>query len=306
MVLRGALSFLVLAGVIVACGGSEKTEKICTPDANVFCRCEDRKEGTKKCKADGNTFEACKPCDGSGDPGPGAGAANPLGAAEDRSSSDTTTKTSTSGDDDDDSSKSSPSKPPLPSGSSTDPSKPTTDPSKTSTDPSKPSTPTKDDPTPTPVPPKKSDTSKPDTSSFPDTPHCKPLTNGAPKIETQDLADTAASAKGGDAQDGLYYQAWAINFTGDSGASGPTKKFSKMSLELMGDVGRYVFEDEDGKNTAGGFRLSKVSGKNKVSIEYECPAGPPKEMAYDATDSTLVLYDGTYARVFYKQAKGAK
>src|SRR6185369_4828624 len=96
MVLRGALSFLVFAGVIVACGGSEKAEKTCTPDANVFCRCEDRKEGTKKCKADGNSFEACKPCDGSGDPGPGAGASNPLGAAEDRSSSsDHTTKTTT-------------------------------------------------------------------------------------------------------------------------------------------------------------------------------------------------------------------
>lgn len=31
----------------------------CTPGANVFCRCADRGEGTKLCKEDGASFEAC-------------------------------------------------------------------------------------------------------------------------------------------------------------------------------------------------------------------------------------------------------
>lgn len=31
----------------------------CTPGANVFCRCTDRGEGTKLCKPDGASFEAC-------------------------------------------------------------------------------------------------------------------------------------------------------------------------------------------------------------------------------------------------------
>jgi hypothetical protein len=34
-------------------------EKLCTPDANVFCRCDDRSEGTKKCGSDGRTFSDC-------------------------------------------------------------------------------------------------------------------------------------------------------------------------------------------------------------------------------------------------------
>src|SRR3954465_3932387 len=31
----------------------------CTPGANVFCRCADRGAGTKLCKEDGASFEAC-------------------------------------------------------------------------------------------------------------------------------------------------------------------------------------------------------------------------------------------------------
>lgn len=39
----------------------------CTPGNYVFCRCEDRSEGTKLCNPDGVSFEACK-CDGTGGP----------------------------------------------------------------------------------------------------------------------------------------------------------------------------------------------------------------------------------------------
>lgn len=73
---------LALAGgavaLAVACGGQSSEgatseERICTPGAYVYCRCEDRSEGTKLCNTDGRTFRACV-CDGtgssSGDPGP--------------------------------------------------------------------------------------------------------------------------------------------------------------------------------------------------------------------------------------------
>lgn len=57
--------------VVAACSSSNqetKDEKVCTPGAYVYCRCEDRSEGTKLCKADGRSFDECK-CDGS-NPGP--------------------------------------------------------------------------------------------------------------------------------------------------------------------------------------------------------------------------------------------
>jgi hypothetical protein len=31
----------------------------CTPGADVFCRCADRREGNKKCLADGQSYDAC-------------------------------------------------------------------------------------------------------------------------------------------------------------------------------------------------------------------------------------------------------
>ncbi len=58
------------AGVValaVACGGgtaATKEEKLCTPGNYVYCRCEDRSEGTKLCNADGLSFRPCV-CDGS-------------------------------------------------------------------------------------------------------------------------------------------------------------------------------------------------------------------------------------------------
>lgn len=39
-------------------GGTEGGA-VCTPGAYVFCRCADRSEGTKQCRADGLSFDAC-------------------------------------------------------------------------------------------------------------------------------------------------------------------------------------------------------------------------------------------------------
>jgi cysteine-rich repeat protein len=37
-----------------------KSDRLCTPNANVFCRCADRAKGTKRCREDGKTFDACR------------------------------------------------------------------------------------------------------------------------------------------------------------------------------------------------------------------------------------------------------
>src|SRR5215471_17808300 len=71
MVSRFVASASLLTGTLAAiaalAGGcsSSKTSadaKICTPGAYVYCRCQNRDEGTKLCKADGLSFEACQPC----------------------------------------------------------------------------------------------------------------------------------------------------------------------------------------------------------------------------------------------------
>lgn len=77
-----ACSLLLLTGII-ACSSqatATKQDKLCTPGAYVFCRCQDRQEGTKLCKEDAASFGPCEPCESStnpegplepGDPGPG-------------------------------------------------------------------------------------------------------------------------------------------------------------------------------------------------------------------------------------------
>ncbi|HEY8075258.1 MAG TPA: hypothetical protein VIF62_14135, partial [Labilithrix sp.] len=52
---------------LVACSSKSNDDTaghICTPGAYVYCRCEDRSEGTKLCHDDGASFDDCK-CDGS-------------------------------------------------------------------------------------------------------------------------------------------------------------------------------------------------------------------------------------------------
>jgi cysteine-rich repeat protein len=62
------VSVLFIGSVVIASpacgildGDAEATdEMICTPDANVFCKCADLTKGTKRCRDDGKSFEACR------------------------------------------------------------------------------------------------------------------------------------------------------------------------------------------------------------------------------------------------------
>ena len=49
---------LLLASI--SCTAEPQVERLCTPDANVFCRCEDRSEGVKQCNGAGSAFGACE------------------------------------------------------------------------------------------------------------------------------------------------------------------------------------------------------------------------------------------------------
>jgi hypothetical protein len=283
MVRRAASCLALVAALVAACSAETgaKSERICTPDANVFCRCADRAEGTKKCKEDGQSFEACVPCDGSGSTGEGSGGTDGLGAGR-------------YSEDDEESEGPPDRQPPYDAGNPTGPQNGPPDAgagggggdagSSTGTT--------------------KKDAGSGSTSGggFPNTPHCKPLKNVAPKIELQKIADVPTAAGGGRLVDGLYVQSWVIEFTGDDGESGPSKHYSRETLEIMGDVGRYVIEDDDGTATTGGFRLTQESETDtKINVAYECPAAPPRDLKYDATDQTLIIYDPPFARVFVKQ-----
>ena len=73
--------FAAASAIVVAsfadggCKGNSSADpgmRICTPGNYVYCRCENRAEGTKLCLPDGNTFDVCK-CDGTNPPDPDAG-----------------------------------------------------------------------------------------------------------------------------------------------------------------------------------------------------------------------------------------
>ena len=60
----------ILLGAFAACTTSNPSSPgaiKCTPGAYVYCRCEDRSEGTKLCRPDGVSFDACN-CDGTEPP----------------------------------------------------------------------------------------------------------------------------------------------------------------------------------------------------------------------------------------------
>lgn len=52
-------------GLAAGCGASSeaKPDRICNPNAYVFCRCQDRQEGTKQCNAEGSAYGSCVPCE---------------------------------------------------------------------------------------------------------------------------------------------------------------------------------------------------------------------------------------------------
>ena len=65
--------------LVAACSSNNSASgsaRLCTPGAYVYCRCEDRSEGTKLCHDDGQGFDECK-CDGSGTPDPGGASGGP-------------------------------------------------------------------------------------------------------------------------------------------------------------------------------------------------------------------------------------
>jgi cysteine-rich repeat protein len=55
----------LLAAVVFGCSAETKAknEKLCTPGAYVFCRCQDRQEGAKLCNETGDGFGKCEPCE---------------------------------------------------------------------------------------------------------------------------------------------------------------------------------------------------------------------------------------------------
>ncbi len=69
------LPFAAFVGALLvatACGGgtqaTTKAERLCTPDAWVYCRCQNRDEGSKQCNEDGTKFGPCMPCESEGNP----------------------------------------------------------------------------------------------------------------------------------------------------------------------------------------------------------------------------------------------
>lgn len=69
MLLPRLAAALGLLGLVVACSAAPtKSEPLCTPGNYVFCRCQDRQEGTKACSDDGQSFGPCEPCESYDDP----------------------------------------------------------------------------------------------------------------------------------------------------------------------------------------------------------------------------------------------
>jgi cysteine-rich repeat protein len=62
LALVGTLAFVPAGG---CSGKSEATPGVvkCTPGNYVFCRCQNREEGTKLCNEDGASFAKCEPCE---------------------------------------------------------------------------------------------------------------------------------------------------------------------------------------------------------------------------------------------------
>lgn len=99
MRLERIIAGLFVAGVVAfagcSSGSNAKGDRICTPGANVFCRCADRSEGTKLCADDGMSFatpcstnESRTECAGGEIPDPNTGqpvddAGNPIDPQDD-------------------------------------------------------------------------------------------------------------------------------------------------------------------------------------------------------------------------------
>lgn len=59
----------VIGGLVVACSSeNDAPAPLCPPLLQVYCRCQDRQEGTKRCAADGNSYGPCVPCETADNP----------------------------------------------------------------------------------------------------------------------------------------------------------------------------------------------------------------------------------------------
>lgn len=57
----GALLLAIVGGCTAET--KAKSDKLCTPGAYIFCRCQDRQEGAKLCNETGDGFGKCEPCE---------------------------------------------------------------------------------------------------------------------------------------------------------------------------------------------------------------------------------------------------
>jgi len=79
------LSSLYFAPIGCASSATTKPQTLCTPQQEVYCRCQNFDEGTKICADDGNSFGACEPCPGDTFPDDGGDIGSDDGAAGDAS-----------------------------------------------------------------------------------------------------------------------------------------------------------------------------------------------------------------------------
>ena len=269
-----ALGAITLIAIACSAKDGASTERLCTPGAYVFCRCQNRDEGTKLCNKDGQSFQDCLPCDGAGTTPMGGGGSDGLGEHGHSSSDDPDTPDT-------------PSPPPKkPVDAGLDAVGPVASDDGGSSSSSSPP------PTPTPAP-----------TATPTDAHCKPLKNIAPRVSVQQIADEWPTPVGGTVKDGIYVQTWAVTYTGVNGDQGGIDStVSAQTIEIMGDVGRFVFSDEGHDDSGGGFRLKYADGT--VTVEYECPATAPRTFRFDAIGDDLAIYDTKVARFFTRQTTG--
>ncbi len=63
LAVAGALGLVIAGGCASKTSAADTTTVKCTAGNYVFCRCQNREEGTKLCNEDGRSFGKCEPCE---------------------------------------------------------------------------------------------------------------------------------------------------------------------------------------------------------------------------------------------------
>ena len=63
LALAASIGLVVAGGCASKAAATDSTVVKCTADNYVFCRCQNREEGTKLCNEDGHSFGKCEPCE---------------------------------------------------------------------------------------------------------------------------------------------------------------------------------------------------------------------------------------------------